>query len=473
MSRSSLIRFMCLLVVLSALPGIGSAADMPSPGQRPVVPETGVLTLEEAKRIAVEGNPDLFAAFERLRQAEERVRQARAAYWPTLDASASGARVDLSDSALETQSRAFRAFNADAAIANPEDVYQADLTAGWMLFTGFRRWYENARARFGEMESRSAIDEARRFLLFSVARSYYQAQLAREDIAIARADQAFNLRQAEEARARRRAGTGALSDVLNFEIQVNAARSALNDAQRAYAVARITLASVMGIPDAGLPDSVELTDLPTETPVVMTTPEPEALMDYAERFRPDLLESTFRVKQAEAGIGVAQSEYYPNLTLQATADGYRENSARFARDDFGSSIGLFMNYNLFSGGSTRARVAEARYLKREAERAYDAARIAVFSEVREAVEDVLSSQKELRLQRENEALVQRNRDLVEKGYAAGQESLVRLNEAQRNLTQAQARLALSRVALRLAWERLDAATAGNLAVSAPETSAAP
>ena len=52
---------------------------------------------------------------------------------------------------------------------------------------------------------------------------------------------------------------------------------------------------------------------------------------------------------------------------------------------------------------------------------------------------------------------------LEKEYRAGQGSLVRLNEAQRDLTSQQGRLALARVALRLAWHNLRTATAETLA----------
>jgi outer membrane protein TolC len=55
-------------------------------------------------------------------------------------------------------------------------------------------------------------------------------------------------------------------------------------------------------------------------------------------------------------------------------------------------------------------------------------------------------------------LVQKNRDLVEKEYKAGVGSLVRLNEAQRDLTAAQVRLAAAQVALRQAWYDLWSAT---------------
>ena len=95
---------------------------------------------------------------------------------------------------------------------------------------------------------------------------------------------------------------------------------------------------------------------------------------------------------------------------------------------------------------------------REAEKSRENLKINITSEVRTSAERVLSAQKQLLLQRTNAQLVQKNRDLVEKEYKAGVGSLVRLNEAQRDLTAAQVRLAASQVALRQAWNDLWSAT---------------
>jgi outer membrane protein TolC len=71
---------------------------------------------------------------------------------------------------------------------------------------------------------------------------------------------------------------------------------------------------------------------------------------------------------------------------------------------------------------------------------------------------VLAAQEQLRLQRRNAQLVLQTRDLVEKEYAEGQASLVRLTQAQRDLVQAQSQLAQARHNLEDAWVQLDAAT---------------
>ena len=82
----------------------------------------------------------------------------------------------------------------------------------------------------------------------------------------------------------------------------------------------------------------------------------------------------------------------------------------------------------------------------------------VNSDVMDALTALQAALDQLSLQRTNEALVEQNRDLVEKEYKAGQGSLVRLNEAQRDLVIVRSRLALARISLRQAWIGIKTAT---------------
>lgn len=417
-----------------------------------------VLDLPTAQRIALQQNPDLSAAAQRANQASQRVRQAQAAYWPTLGTEASANRIDLSNNAAAERRAQARLFDPGAEVDDSDNIYRAGLVAGWTVFDGFRREYDNALARYGEEASLASYEEARRLLLSSVADSFYLAQLARENIAIAQADEAFNARQVTDALARERVGTGSLSDVLNFKVQVNAARSSRIRYEREYRVALIGLAALMGLPEAGLPEAVTIAGLNPESEAELTVPAASPNITYALEHRSDLRRDQSFVNQREAGIGVARAAFWPELQFKASLDGERTGSMDLEQDDFGSTVGLFMTYPLFEGGLRRARLAEAKYQRREAEDQLAGTRIAVASEVRDAIAKVRNAQEELQLQQSNAALVQQNRDLVEKEYRAGQASLVRLNEAQRNLTQAQSQLALARVGLRQTLKNLDSAT---------------
>jgi outer membrane protein TolC len=143
-------------------------------------------------------------------------------------------------------------------------------------------------------------------------------------------------------------------------------------------------------------------------------------------------------------------------------DGDRPGNARFEQEDFGNTIGASLSYNLFSGGLDRAKLNEAKAKQSEAEKTLQDVMIQVSSQVHTAMSKLNSAQNQLVLQRSNTALVRRTRDLVAKEYAAGQGSLVRLNEAQRDLITAQSRLSLALVSLRQAWFDLETVTGKTL-----------
>ena len=96
--------------------------------------------------------------------------------------------------------------------------------------------------------------------------------------------------------------------------------------------------------------------------------------------------------------------------------------------------------------------------KKEAESTLAGVVISTRTEVLEALAKLDSAKELLLLQRSNTDFVKQNRDLVEKEYAAGQTSLVRLNEAQRDLINAESRLALALVSLKQAWQDLKTST---------------
>jgi outer membrane protein TolC len=415
-----------------------------------------VLDLDTAARVALAGNPSLAAAQARVMQAGEIVRQAQSAYWPQLDATASASRVDLAERDFQSQNAFLQPLGQ--GIDNPENYYRAGLNASWLIFDGFARKFSLVAARYGERATAAARFDAQRLLLSAVTIAFLQAQLADENIAIAKADAAFNQRLLEEARLRYEVGTGALSDVLNFQIRVNSAQSRLIQEERVFQTNLISLAALLGVPQGRFPEQMGLADLSPTTARELTTPQAPDLIQTAATLRPDLRQSEWRVQQAEADVSRARAGYYPTIALSGSYEGERPEDIGFGRDDFGNSIGVGLTWNLFSGGLTRARHGEAKARLLESEYIRDDAFINVAAEVQRVTTQITAAQQQLKLQETNTELLQQQRDLVEKEYKAGVGSLVRLNEAQRDLTVSQAQLALARVALRVSWYDLETAT---------------
>jgi TolC family type I secretion outer membrane protein len=445
-----LLTLMALFPLTRNMPEV-SAAESVEKGRMPVDwNAVENLDLATAVKIALADNPGLAASAARVEQARARVAQARAAYWPRLDANAGGARVKISDNAY-TQ-------NPAAAVENPENYYSADLTATWTLFDGFQRKFSSLAARYGEKSSSAALADARRLMISAVALSFFSAQLALENIAIAKADEAFNQRQLADARARQRVGTGSLSDVLNFQVRKNQAKTTRINQENQYEIALYGLAALLGLPEARLPEHVRLAALATETEAELAPPPADELVTNAMERRPDIQQVRWGLKQTEAQIKVAQSDYYPAIVLSGSLEGERAEDPGFESEDFGNRVQVGLSYNLFAGGATRARVRETRHRQEELEKQMEELVLAATAEIRSSAALVTTAQDQVMLQRENVDLVERTRDLVEKEYNAGQGSLVRLNEAQRDLTTARSNLALALVGLRQAWVELETNT---------------
>lgn len=105
---------------------------------------------------------------------------------------------------------------------------------------------------------------------------------------------------------------------------------------------------------------------------------------------------------------------------------------------------------------------EAKQLKRETQYTLLNLRNQVASEIRQDIALLDAAEEQVRLQRESVGLVEENRELAKNEYEAGEASLVRLNEAQRDLTATYGRLAQALVGYHRAQQRLDAATGNNL-----------
>ncbi len=453
--------FLILLVFLILMPAGGfgfSKETNETASGSPDLSKLSVLDLKTAGKIALSRNPSLAAARSRVQQAKARLSQTRSAYWPRLDATASYSRIDLSGRTYAENLAFARIFDPAATVDNPDDYYNAGLRATWVLFDGFERKFSNQAALYGKELSEFASNDVKRLLLSSVAETYFAAQLAAESIKISQADKTFNQKLFEEAKARRLLGSGSLSDEMNFEIRTNSAEIKLIRGEITYKSIMYGLAAVLGLPDATFPPHIQLAALEPKMSDQAEPVDTEGLIDFALQNRFDILRNDSALKATESEVEIARARFYPTVNLSASVDGSRTGDASFEQDDFGNAAGLSISYNLFSGGLDRAKLRETKEKRKETEKDLAALKLDVISEVRRAVENLYLAQKELVLQKSTVVLVQKNRNLVEMEYSAGQSSLVRLNEAQRDLITAQSRLALSIVSLRKANFDLYAST---------------
>ncbi len=448
-----------MVAVLIALCWLGDVRAM----ERSTVTDLAtvkVLDLKTAQALALAGNPDMAAAEARIEQARARVRQAVAAWWPSLDLTGSASRQHLSDTS-HASNRALTAL-LGGTTDQTATIYRSGVEATWVLFDGFYRTFKERQAAYDEQASGAALIDSRRLLVAAVAEAFLNAQLAQTYIDINRADETFYNRQLEDAQNRFKVGAGPWGDVLNIRVQVNSAKTSLIRAQREFEAAGYGLAALLGLSEAALPSRVRLAELDRNAAPPDQKDDPDTLIAQALAVRPDIQRLEWVIKQAEAATGAAKAPYYPKVQIAGFLEGAREGDAKLTEDDFGNTVAVNMSWNLFAGGGDTARVVEAEQAKREAVHTLSGLRNSVAAEIRQDLALLAAAVDQLRLQRETVKLVEENRELAKNEYEAGESSLVRLNEAQRDLVTTYGRLAQALVACQLAQQRLLAATGRNL-----------
>ncbi len=414
------------------------------------------LDLATAQRIALKGNPGLEAAQARMEQARAKLRQAAAAWWPSLDLGGSATHTRYSDTS-------FAPASAVSDIDQNYDSSSLSLQATWVLFDGFYRSFKQEQMQYGTKSSGAAHRDSQRLLVLTVAEAFFNAQLIQTRVNIAQADNQFYSKQLRDANNRFEVGTGSWGDVLNIKVQLNSAKTSEMFGKREYEAAEYGLAALMGIEEAVLPESVVLTALDRKAALSKDfAGDVQSLIQEALENRPDLEVLEMQKQAASAATGQAKSQFWPRVQLYGKVTGAQQGEWILDPDDFGNSVGVNLSWNLFAGGEDRAEIEEAEQAKREIGASQSNLRNTVAAKVRQNLALLAAAREQVRLQRESVTLVEENRELAQSEYEAGSASLVRLNEAQRDLTTTYGRLAQALVSYHQAHHQLLATIGRNL-----------
>jgi len=446
-----------------------------------------VLTLEAARSIAVRANPDVHAAEARLQLALARVSEARSQYYPSLSFTHNSTRtlqtpasrnrlatalqpspllptdITTGNIAITSLLNALRqplTGNKPKGDTNPFSENSSAFTLSWTLFDGFVREAQLMSAKYLETASTHSLMDVQRLIVRSVDAAYYQVQLAREQVRIAQADEAFSREQYEETKKLHAAGRATTADVDNFRVRVLAAQANLAAAEGLRETGRVVLAELMGLSGADLPADLMPSPLADETEEELAVPLAVPWLVLALARRPDLLQLGQQLKGEEENVRAAKGAYHPIILASGSWGFDRSSNIHYTEQDQSSAGGVEVRWELFNGGAREARVRAAESIRAQAAATLTRSRLAVQAEVRKAVIDVGNSQRQIRLQRENLATATENRRIVQAGYLAGKETLSRLNEAQRDYITVDADLSLARIRLRQAWSDLYAAAGG-------------
>lgn len=296
------------------------------------------MSLTEAIQSTIATHPELASRVDSRLSADEDVKVAKGGFYPSVDLNAAYGR-GYSDN---TNTRALG--NHHTEILN---YTQSELRLRQMLFDGFNTANEVERTK-GVVNSRAYYAQGTaQDLALRTIEVYLEVLKRRELVTLAKNNLQAHLRVNDQIGLRTQRGIGSNADADQSTARRALAENNLDTAEVDLADAESNFAAVVG----RLPDELEAPpSIRGEVPGSLTDAQ-QSMVDN----NPYLKSAQADVQSAESQYEVAKSPFYPRFDAEA-AVGANNNIAGEEGHDNEWRVGVVMNYNLFRGGSDKARL---------------------------------------------------------------------------------------------------------------------
>ena len=380
--------------------------------------------LQELIRTALKQNYDLQLATERINSSRAAVTITRSSLFPQVGASGnfSGGQ----DHTFQTRSN-FLTLAADAA-------FQVD------FFGRLRRATEASRAQL------LATEDARQTVILTlvseVASDYFallqldlQLEITRNTVAAQEASVKLTNFRVEH-------GVATKLDVLQAQQTLDTANAQIPDLERQIAQEENAISILLGNYPQAVPRGLPLVEqkLPPEVPPGL----PSSLIER----RPDIREAEQNLVAANAEIGVAKAQFFPQISLTGSGGGSFGRSSAFS-SLMSSQLGIWsygaqVSQPIFTGGALRGNLRLAESQHQQALIAYRQAIQRAFGDVSDALIGYQKLYQVRVRQEESVADLQESVRLSNMRYKGGTTTYLEVLDGQRSLFSAELTLAEAR-----------------------------
>lgn len=453
--RLSLLCAVLLGVVGSLVGAETTLAQSSSAGiegeEGPVGPDP--VTVEEAVRRTLSENPTIRAARQQASAAAASVREARSAWFPVVRGQASYRR--LSEN-VDYTVPPFPGTGGQPITFAPAILNRYSMRGSieQPIFTGFRVPNRVEAAHAQAKAGRAQVEATRQQVAFETRTAYWRLYRARAQARATAKGLRLLERRLTDVRNQRAAGRATEADVLRVRAHRDRVQAERIRARNEVRSARRTLNDQMGRPldtPVVLADTVTLGAPPGERP---------SLVERATEQRPDLRALRQTVEARAAELDVAQSGWYPQVSLTGSYLYARPNERLFPPEDRFQSTweaGVTLSWSLSVGGQTDAAADRARARWQQARYELQDRRQAVAAEVKNQVEAVGQARTAVRAARTSLQSAQAAYRAVQSRFEEGMVIVSDLLDAERALREARTQLAATQADYALARAALDRA----------------
>lgn len=326
-------------------------------------------TLQTLIRTALTNNYDLRVAVTRVEQARALAAQARAQFFPQLNyAALAGRGRNVSD-------------NAPSPTGTGGAVFGLDANAAWEidLWGQIRRLNESARAQF--LATEEARHDVTISLIAQVAQDYFQLLALQQQLEIARQSTNSFLESLNIFNERLKGGVVSKLESSSAEALMDASAATIPELEQQIALQENQLRVLLGQNPGAI--ALANTSLEKQLPPEIPAGLPSALLER----RPDIRAAEQQLRSANAQVGAAKANFFPQLNLTGLFGGVSPELTAFTSGGAGVAweIAAGLSGPVFHGGQIRAQYAQARAAREQFALQYQAAVLNALREVSDAL----------------------------------------------------------------------------------------
>lgn len=396
-----------------------------------------IYDLPELVDIAERSHPQTRVAWEQARQAARAVGLSQSAYYPYLSASAAAGFQHAVAPFLT------------AVVPGSAEQEDAALNLEWLLFDFGERKAEVTAAKEKLMLANVSFNATHQQIVFNVTQDFYALNIARQKAAVEESSWHAAQTVGEATQARYDNGLATKTDLLQAQQQTAQAAYDLESAHGDLSDAQVALVNSLGI----LPTTqLQVADVPEKSLVENSDDVLGGLMEQALAQRPELVAALAAVRAAEASVKKARADFYPKISVAASAGWQRLEVNAYDSPYTGNSKpaysgGVSISLPIFDGFLRHDRLRMAESELRAAQSQLNDSRDTVVREVWKAYTDFKTALHKQESAAEFYTAAQSAFDATLESYRHGLGTYVELANAQRNLDAARSVVVDTRAAI--------------------------
>ncbi len=324
---------------------------------------------------------------------------------------------------------------------NSNNALQTELNGRYPLFNKTNQ-ATMEQAERSLIASKAELEAAEQDLIIRLTQAYFEVLAAKDTVALAKTNKTAILEQLASAKRNFEVGTATITDTREAQSRADLATAQEIAAENDLINRRIALAYLVGRRD--------VEPLPLATPVVLPAIVPRNVEEWvtvADTVHPQVTRARVAYEVAKLEIDKAKAGELPTLDAVATIGANHASGSSnqiIPGTTRTGSIGLELNWPLYTGGSVQNRIKETVSLEQRSREEFENARRTVAQNTRVAFWGVQSGEALVKALEAAESSSRLSLEATQLGYKVGVRVNIDVLNAQTQLFQTQRDLFKSR-----------------------------